>query len=84
MDLIQDRKFEEGVGTEYGKYLGTFVSARRQVRVDVFDEGPAVVAHVSFPTGLRPSTVQDRYVADLHDYARREGLSDRFRIVFAQ
>ena len=29
IELIQDREYEEEVGPFYGKYLGTFVTARR-------------------------------------------------------
>ena len=32
IQLIQDKEFEEDVGPYYGKYLGTFISARGQVR----------------------------------------------------
>jgi len=52
IQLIHDQEFEEAVGPYYGKYLGTFLSARGQVRADLFDEGPQVMAHISFPTGL--------------------------------
>ena len=37
IELFQDKEFEEDVGPYYGTYLGTFVSARGQVRADLFD-----------------------------------------------
>ena len=39
IQLIHDKELEEDVGPYYGKYLGTFFSARGQVRADLFDDG---------------------------------------------
>ncbi|MGO9467103.1 MAG: hypothetical protein ACLQVF_23420 [Isosphaeraceae bacterium] len=83
IQLIQDKEFEEAVGPYYGKYLGTFLSARGQVRADLFDTGRKVLAHISFPTGLNASNVEDRYVAVLEDFAAIEGFGDRFDMVYA-
>jgi len=83
IQLIQDKEFEEEVGPYYGKYLGTFVSARGQVRADLFDEGPQVMAHISFPTGLDVGSVEDRYLTELRSYASARGFGDRFRLVYA-
>jgi hypothetical protein len=83
MQLIQDKRYETEIGSYFGKYLGTFFSARGQVRADVFDTGSEVVAHVSFPTGLGPSDVEDRYLSELRAYAAKEGLADRFRIILS-
>ncbi len=83
VQLIQDKEFEEAVGPYYGKYLGTFLSARGQVRADIFDEGTRVVAHISFPTGLNGGNVEDRYVTELRSYAKTHGFADRFHLVYA-
>ncbi|MGO9916623.1 MAG: hypothetical protein ACLQIB_18240 [Isosphaeraceae bacterium] len=83
IQLIHDQEFEEAVGPYYGKYLGTFLSARGQVRADLFDEGPQVMAHVSFPTGLNVGNVEDRYLVELRSYAKAHGFGDRFRLVYA-
>jgi hypothetical protein len=84
IELMQDKEFEEDVGPNYGKYLGTFVSARGQVRADLFDAVNEVVAYISFPTGRNASNVEDRYVGVLHDYAAKRGFADRFRMIYSE
>ena len=83
IQLFIDKDLEEEAGPYYGRYLGTFLSARGQIRADLFDEGSKVVAWISFPTGLDASNVEDRYVGILHDYAATHGFSDRFSMVYA-
>jgi hypothetical protein len=85
MELIRDKNMEGEAAWYFpGDYLGTWFSARGQVRIDLFDEGGDVVAHISFPTGLDGSTVEDRYVTPLSDYAAKQGFSDRLKLVFAE
>jgi nitric oxide synthase oxygenase domain/subunit len=84
IQLIQDKDFEEDVGPYYGKYLGTFLSARGQIRADLFDEGSKVVAWISFPTGRNASNVEDRYVGVLNDYAVTHGFAERFNMVYTE
>ena len=84
LQLIQDKELEEEAGPYYGKYLGTFLSARGQLRADLFDEGSKVVAWISFPTGLNASTVEDRYVSILNDYAAQQGFAARFSMVYTE
>jgi hypothetical protein len=81
MTLIQDQALKKAVGSDYGKYLGTFFSARGQVRADLFDDGLRVTAYISYPTGLNPTNIEDRYVSLLREHAASEGFSDRFRLV---
>jgi nitric oxide synthase oxygenase domain/subunit len=83
IQLVHDKEFEEEVGPYHGKYLGTFLSARGQVRADLFDEGPQVIAHISFPTGMDVTNVEDRYLTELRSYAAAHGFGDRFRVVYA-
>ncbi len=83
LPLVQDKELEEDAGTYYGKYLGTFISARGQVRADLFDDGEEVIAYISFPTGLDGSNVEDRYVGILDEYAASQGFADRFRMIYA-
>jgi hypothetical protein len=84
IQLFQDHEFQdEDVEALYGKYLGTFISERGQVRADLFDEGPQVIAHVSFPTGLDITNAEDRYLTELRSYAKAHGFADRFRFVYA-
>lgn len=84
IELFQDKEFEEDVGPYYGTYLGTFVSARGQVRADLFDATTQVIAYVSFPTGMNASSVEDRYVAVLDDYAAKHGFEHRFKMVYSE
>jgi hypothetical protein len=81
--LERDETLEKGVGTIFGRYLGTFISERKEVRADIFDTGTHVIAHISFPTGLDLGEVQDQYVSKLHEYAERQGFAKRFRLVYA-
>src|SRR5438105_4532724 len=81
MQLIQDKELEKAVGSDYGKYLGTFFSTRRQIRADLFDDGARVTAYLSYPTGLNPTNIEDRYVSELREYAASRGFADRFCFV---
>jgi hypothetical protein len=83
MKLIQDKALKKDVGNDYGKYLGTYFSARREARADLFDCGGRVTAYITYPTGLNPTSIEDRYVEDLLDYAQSQGFADRFRFVHA-
>ena len=84
IELIHDKVYEERYARYYGKYLGTFLSAGGQVRADLFDRGKEVHAFVSFPTGLDPGNVEDRYVNELYSYAERHGFADRFRLLYVE
>jgi hypothetical protein len=83
MPFLTDTKFARAVKSSYGDYVATFESDRHQVRADVFKQGDWLVAHVSFPTGLDLSRVDDKYVAELQSYASQNGFSDKFRLVFS-
>jgi len=84
IQLFQDKEFEEDFGPYYGKYLGTFSSARGQVRADLFDAGSQVIAYISFPTGLSASNVEDGYVNELYSYAKSQRFRDRFRMMYSE
>jgi hypothetical protein len=83
MQLTHDHELEKDTSPAYGKYLGTFISERGQVRAHLFDNGVYVVAYVSFLTGMNTTNVEDRYVAILEEYAAEHGFSGRFRMVHA-
>jgi hypothetical protein len=83
MQLVHDKELEEDLSPFYGKYLGTFFSARRQIRADLFDDGVRVTAYLSYPTGLNPTNIDDRYVSELREHAASEGFADRFSFVYA-
>jgi hypothetical protein len=70
-------------GDLYGEYIESFLSEHGQVRADIFRQGQWLVARVSFPTGLRPYEVTDRYVSELHAFARQRGFDDRLRLIYA-
>jgi hypothetical protein len=53
------------------------------VRADHFRKGRAVVAHVSFPTGLDPASVTDRYVSELWNCAGERGIADNFEVILS-
>jgi len=84
IQLVQDKEYEEEIGPYYGKYLGTFLSARGQVRGDLFDAGSQVIAYISFPTGLSASNVEDGYVDELYSYAKSQGFRDRFCMMYSE
>ncbi|HZW32531.1 MAG TPA: hypothetical protein VFF52_17590 [Isosphaeraceae bacterium] len=83
MQLIQDKALKRAVGRDYGKYLGTYFSERREARADLFDLGGRVTAYISYPTGLNPTNIEDPYYDELLDYAESQGFANRFRIVYA-
>jgi hypothetical protein len=84
MPFKKDQKYAVEVESVFGEYLTTFVSEPRgQVRADVFRQGKRVAAYVSFPTGLDASVVNEPYVSALWEYARKEGVADRFQLIMS-
>ena len=80
MPFLTDAKFARAAKSLYGDYLVAFESDRQQVRADMFKPGEWLVAHVSFPTGLDISRVNDKYLAELQSYANQKGFSEKFRM----
>lgn len=83
MPILEDAQFEEAIGDAYGRYLATFNSENRQVRVDMFEQGDWLVAHVSFPTGLGVSRVTDPYLSDLQSFATKKGFDGKLRLLYS-
>jgi len=84
MPFQSDTELFADVEREFGQYVTSFVSDGGQVRADLFRRGGVVEAHVSFPTGLDASSVNDRYYSVLWNYARENGLSpDQFQIIYS-
>jgi hypothetical protein len=80
----RDEKYAAEVESVFGEYLATFVSEPSgQIRADVFRKGRRVEAHVSFPTGIDASDVTEPYVSALWEYARKEGVADRFQLILS-
>jgi hypothetical protein len=83
MSFQTDTTLATDVGRLFGDYLGTLLSEHGQVRADLFRRGDRLDAHVSFPTGLDSLAVTDRYVSDLHSYAREHGFEGRLRLIYS-
>jgi len=83
MAFETDTRLAEELGKMFGDYLVTFLSEHHQVRADLFRRGGRVEAHVSFPTGLTPGAVTDRYVSDLRAYAHEHGFEDRLHLILS-
>ena len=83
MPFLADQQLADEAERVFGDYLMTFTSRTGQVRADLFRVGREVRAHVSFPTGLNPTTVTDPYLSELWDYARELGVADQFRMVYS-
>jgi len=83
MAFQHDAAFAARVKKYFGDYIGTFESEHRQIRADMFKFGEALIAHVSFPTGLSASRVTDKYMGELEAIATKQGLAENFRIVYS-
>lgn len=78
--FLTDAKFARAAKSSCGDYLATFESDCRQVRADMFNQGEWLVAHVSFPTDLDISRVNDKYLAELQSYVNQKEFSEEFRM----
>lgn len=83
MPIQIDAAFAASVKDYYGKYLGTFHSEHRQVRSDVFQEGDWLVAHISFPTGLGLSRVEDKYLGEIYLFAEEQGFEGKLKVALS-
>jgi hypothetical protein len=84
MPFQQDVEFAGEVWQTYGKYHSTFRSQTGQVLAQLFAENGRLVAHVSFPTGLKPEDVTDAYVGELNRYAAEHGFAGKLRIIYSE
>jgi hypothetical protein len=66
----------------YGEYVSTFRSQNKQVLAQLFKRDDQLVAHVSFPTGLKPEKVTDAYISDLNKFANGRGFTGRLKIIY--
>lgn len=83
MPFQTDETLASDIRKTFGEYITTFTSKGGQVRADLFRKGRAVLAHVSFPTGLDAGGVTDPYVSELWNYARGQGIADNFKIILS-
>ena len=84
MPFQQDVAFADEVGQVYGKYHSTFRSQTGQVLAQLFEQNGRLVAHVSFPTGLKPEDVTDAYIGELNRYAADHGFTGKLRIIYSE
>lgn len=82
MPFQQDVAYADEVGQTYGEYHSTFRSQTGQVLAQLFERNGRLIAHVSFPTGLKPEEVTEDYAGELSRYAREHGFEDRLRIIY--
>ena len=83
MPFQTDERLARDVRKTFGEYITTFTTRGGQVRADLFRRGRAVVAHVSFPTGLDASSATDPYMSELSTYARDQGIADNFKVILS-
>jgi hypothetical protein len=81
MMIDRDEKFASHVQSFFGEYMGTFTSANRQVRADLFKEGEVLVAHVSYFPGFNSENISDSYFGPIREIAKERGFETKLRIV---
>ena len=67
----------------FGKYLGTYVSESKQVRIDLCKELNDVTAHIEFIDGFAHDDVTDPWWDEIHEIARRLGYKGVTRLNYA-
>jgi len=83
MPFLRDVTYADEVGQIYGTYHSTFRSQSGQVLALLFERNGWLVAHVSFPTGLKPEDVTDAYAGELSRHAADHGFGGRLRIIYS-
>lgn len=84
MPFEQDVVFADEIGQRYGRYHSTFHSQTGQVLAQLFEQNGRLVAHVSFPTDLKPEEVTDAYASELNRYAKEHGFEGKMRMIYAE
>ena len=84
MPFEQDVAFADEVGQTYGKYHSTFRSQTGQVLAQLFEQSGRLVAHVSFPTDVKPEEVIDAYWSELNRYAKDHGFENKLRVIYSE
>jgi hypothetical protein len=84
MPFQQDVAFAGEVGQTYGRYHSTFRSQTGQVLAQLFEQSGRLVAHVSFPSGLKPEDVTDAYVGELNRHAAEHGFAGNLKIIYVE
>ena len=84
MPFQQDVAFADEVGQTYGNYHSTFRSQTGQVLAQLFEQNGRLIAHVSFPTDLKPEEVTDAYVGELNRYATEHGFTGKLKLIYSE
>jgi hypothetical protein len=84
MPFQQDVAFADEVSQAYGKYHSTFQSQTGQVLAQIFEQNGRLVAHVSFPTNLKPEELTDTYWDELNQYAKEHGFEGKLRVIYSE
>ena len=84
MPFARDEKIAAEFDGIFGEYLTTYLSEPTgQIRADIFRNGKRVEAHVQHPYGVRASDATELYAGALMEYARKEGVADRFQLILS-
>ena len=84
MRFKHDVAFADEIGQTYGKYHSTFRVRTDQVLARLFEQNGRLVAHVSFPSGLKPEDVTDAYVGELNRYAAEHGFTGKLKLIYSE
>jgi hypothetical protein len=76
---FKDPKFS----ARFGKYLGTYVSDNKQVRIDLCKELNDVTAHIEFINGYEHDDVTDSWWDEIQEIARQLGYKGLTRLNYA-
>jgi len=83
MSFQKEIAVADDVGEIYGDYHSTFRSRTGQVLAQLFEQDGCLVAHVSFPSGIKPEDVTDAYASALEQYATEQGFNGKLRLIFS-
>jgi hypothetical protein len=84
MPFEQDTAVATATGGLWGNYLRSFRSENGQVLVYLFEQDGWLIAHVTRPTGVKIDEITDRFVNELHQFAREQGFEGKFRIIYVE
>lgn len=80
MAIRPDPAYEQAASPRYGKFLGIFESANRQVLASLFQKSSFLDAYLSYEVP-EPQQVTDRYIEELENFAAKNRLELRIKHV---
>jgi len=81
MAIRPDPAYEQAASSRYGKFLGIFESANRQVQASLFQKNGFLDAFLSYEKELEPSDITDLYMEELEEFAAKNRLELRIKHV---